>query len=408
MKSREQKTAYSTLLRYFENKASREENTMITRWLESEETNYKCENCMRLLWDELDPEAKETDMDLEPLLDWIHHSIHLRSENEAKKRITRKESGSVRSFNHILRNLGRIAAIIMLPIMGYIGYEIYSQKMWVKSQAEVTYHEIYCPLAAISIFELPDGTRGYLNNGSTIKHPGKFTGDTREIFLYGEAFFDVKHDRQRPFIIRTDGLDVKVVGTQVNVLSYPDDNYQEITLVSGSVELIQQEEGQEVIITEMKPGQHAVYRFDDERGEASAKSKDKDLVVVKNKKQMNTVVSQLKPGKQALLSMDKGDLYLKKDDTERYIGWKDGKLVLRNDPMPVLLKRIERWYSVEFNIMDERINEYTYWATFMEESLDQVLMRLSLTGPVKFNMLPREIVDGTREKQQIDVLYIER
>jgi transmembrane sensor len=407
MNSEEQKTDYSTLLRYFENKATREEATLITEWLESNEESFKCENCMRLLWDELDPEAKESDMDLEPLLDRIHHSIRLKSAKGTKKTSTRKERRPGRSYNHVLRNLGRVAAILLLPFMGYIAWEIYSQKMWVKSQAEVTYQDIYCPLAAISIFELPDGTRGYLNNGSTIKHPGKFTGDTREIFLYGEAFFDVKHDRQRPFIIRTDGLDVKVLGTQVNILSYPDENYQEITLVSGSVELIQQEEGQELIITEMKPGQHAVYRFDDERAEAFAKSKDNDLVIVKNKKQINTVVSQLKPGKQALLSMDKGDLYLKNDDTERYIGWKDGKLVLRNDPMPVLLKRIERWYSVEFNIMDERINEYTYWATFMEESLDQVLMRLALTGPVKFNMLPREIVDGTPERQQINV-YIER
>jgi len=405
MKSREQKTAYSTLLRYFENKASREENILITRWLGSEETDYKCENCMHLLWDELDPETKEADMDLEPLLDRIHHSIHLRSVNGTKKRTTGKESGSGRSFNHILRNLGRIAAILLLPFMGYIAWEIYSQKMWVTSQAEVVYAEFKCPLGAKSTFELPDGTRGILNNGSTLRYPARFTGNTREVHLFGEAYFEVKHNKRRPFLIRTVGLDVRVLGTKVNVLSYPDEDYQEITLESGSVELIQQEEDQEVVVAEMKPGQHAIYNFNNERTAETSGSMDEDLIIVENKEHISVAVSQLIPGKQVLYSSDKGDLYIKKDETELYTGWKNGKLILRNDPMPLLLKRIERWYSVKFNILDKRINEYTYWATFTEESLDQVLRRLSLTGPVKFTKLPREKeADGTFKTLEIDVI----
>ena len=85
--------------------------------------------------------------------------------------------------------------------------------------------------------------------------------------------------------------------------------------------------------------------------------------------------------------------------------WKDGKLILRNDPMPVLLKRMERWYSVKFNILDERINDYTYWATFGPESIDQVLNILSLTGPIKFIKLPREKeANGTMKTQEIDVI----
>jgi ferric-dicitrate binding protein FerR (iron transport regulator) len=112
----------------------------------------------------------------------------------------------------------------------------------------------------------------------------------------------------------------------------------------------------------------------------------------------------LKPGRKAIYQTEEGNLYLEKGKTDRYTGWTDGKLILRNDPMPVLLKRIERWYSVKFNILDERINDYTYWATFEEENFEQVLNLLSLTGPVKFTKLPRQKnPDGTIKVQEINV-----
>ena len=106
--------------------------------------------------------------------------------------------------------------------------------------------------------------------------------------------------------------------------------------------------------------------------------------------------------------MQNGDIRIKFDDTDYYTAWKDGKLVLRNDPMPKLLKRIERWYNVKFNILDESINEYTYWATFEEENLEQVLKLLSLTGPIGFEIREREkMVDGTYKIQEIDVVLKE-
>ena len=95
---------------------------------------------------------------------------------------------------------------------------------------------------------------------------------------------------------------------------------------------------------------------------------------------------------------------LKEDESERYTGWTDGRLILRNDPMIVLLKRMERWYNVKFNILDKRINEYTYWVTFQDENLDQVLKLLALTGPIKFTKLPRsKPPEGTYKPLEIDV-----
>ena len=405
MISEEKKVQYSTLRKYFEDRASEEEANLINRWLETAESSFKCEKCLHLLWSELDPDAKETEIDLEVLLDKIHHSINLSSGTETKVRTLSSGRKPSISFNRVLRNLGHIAAIFLVPVMGYIGWEIYSQKMWVKNQAEVVYNEIKCPLGAKSRFELPDGTRGSLNNGSLLRYPVKFTGKSREVELYGEAFFDVQHKRDRPFIINTVGLGVKVLGTRLNVYSYPDEDYQEITLESGSVELIKIEDGHEVTVLEMEPGQHVVYRFGAEGPDAHPESKGKDLIILDNKEQFEEFVSGMKPGKQALYRLEEGDLYMKYDETERYTGWTDGKLILRNDPMSILLKRMERWYSVKFNIKDKRISEYTYWATFEEENLDQVLKLLSLTGLIRFNKSPREqMADGTFKTQEIDVM----
>ncbi len=268
----------------------------------------------------------------------------------------------------------------------------------------MVYNEIKSPLGAQSQFELPDGTRGNLNNGSRLKYPVKFTGNTREIELYGEAFLDVQHISERPFIIHTAGLDVKVLGTRLNVYSYPDEEYQEITLESGSAELIQQEEDKESIVIQMKPGQHVVYKFGTDEAIADPQSKAKNLIIIDNKEQVDRIIPGIKSGQQALLSTQTGDLYMQFAETEQYTGWTEGKLILRSDPMPILLKRIGRWYGVKFNIRDERINEYTYWATFEEENLEQVLRLLSLTGPIKFKMLPREKMDdGTYKTQEIEV-----
>lgn len=258
-------------------------------------------------------------------------------------------------------------------------------------------------MAARSQFELPDGTKGYLNNGSSLRYPIMFTGKSREVELLGEAFFDVRYNKQRPFIIKTVGLDVKVLGTRLNIHSYPNDDYQEITLESGSVELVQRDQGREVMVAEMKAGQHAVYQFGDHRSAAPRLDRDQDLIEVENNEQMKDVASTLNPGKETILRMEEGDLYLKKEETKYYTGWKDGKLILRDDPMPILLKRIERWYNVIFNIEDEGINEYTYWATFTDETLDEVLENLSLTG-IQFQKRPRETTaDGTLMTQVIDV-----
>ncbi len=154
----------------------------------------------------------------------------------------------------------------------------------------------------------------------------------------------------------------------------------------------------------MKPGHHVEYSFGSQEKQFQTQHRP-DIIVAENPKALNKLAPGLKTGQLAHYRSMEGNLFIEFDNPKKYTGWTEGKLVLRNDPMPVLLKRMERWYSVKFNIIDKQISEYTYWGTFEEENLDQVLNLLSLTGPVKFNIRPRQKQsDGTYEVQLIDVV----
>jgi len=404
MNTKKNEIDYSTLSAYFEGRASEQQAYEVQQWLQDPANNFKTENLLHHIWTGLDPDIEETTINPEPLLDKIHHAINLKGKDNTTASHPGSSPRKSISFKTMLRYMGRVAAVFLLLGLCFIGWDIYSQNTWEKSQSDTVYNEIKCPLGAQSAFELPDGTTGNLNNGSFLKYPTRFTGKTREVELYGEAYFDVAENKHIPFVIGTVGLDIKVLGTQLNVYSYPGEDYQEITLKSGSLELIKREDNKEITIGKMKPGQHATYRFGEDETDIPSQEKSKDLIIIDQTEQRGEMIPEIKPGQKVLYRTEDADLYMKYDETDIYTGWTEGKLILRNDPMPVLLKRMERWYSVKFNILDKRINEYTYWATFEEENLDQVLRLLTFTGPVTFNKLPREKkADGTFHVQEIEV-----
>ncbi|MFO7922621.1 MAG: FecR domain-containing protein [Bacteroidales bacterium] len=394
---------YSILKKYFEGKASEEEKESVTSWLTAPERNFKLEECMRRLWKEMDLEAREPETDLNMILDKIHHDIHLKDGIEKTGPLSPRSRSRV-TFTHVLKNLARVAAILLVPLLGYFTWELYSQRMWMKNQSDVVYHEIICPLGLRSQFQLPDGTTVSLNNGSRLKYPVRFSNDSREVELIGEAYFDVTRDKKRPFFIKTAGLDIKVLGTRLNVYSYPDEGFQEFTLEYGTIELIKRGENQDITVAKMKPGQHLVYSFEDDGNEEKPAHRISESEILDNQEELHEFLKRTDQGHHAKFRMKEGNIDVIIDETEQYTAWKDNKLVLRNDPMNRLLKRTERWYNVKFNILDESISEYTYWATFEEENLEQVLALLELTSPIKFIKKPREkMEDGTYKVQEIDV-----
>lgn len=258
--------------------------------------------------------------------------------------------------------LTQAAAILLIPVIAFLFYTL-SQKKANNAQyalAAVDSLEIIAPIGSRTVVQLSDGSEVHLNYGSKIKYPQFFTGDTREIKLEGEGFFEVAHNPDKPFIVKTGKLNVKALGTAFNVLAYSDDDEIETTLVNGKVVIEQNEkDGTTKIIGKMEPGQHINYNI-------------------------NT-----------------GAVTSTKGSVEKFVAWKNGKLVFEDASINEVAERLSRMFNVDIKVADD-ITDNIYTVTFMDEPLFQILDLMTIATPVAYRAMPRKkLSDGTFSKQKI-------
>src|SRR5882757_576539 len=131
-----------------------------------------------------------------------------------------------------------MAAAAML-VLGVAGVMIYrgNKQPEITAAGPIQDKELATRYGTRVFQELPDGSKLWLNAGAKVKYAENFSNGRRELTLEGEAFFDVKHDPDHPFIIHTGKLDVKVLGTSFNIKAYPNDSTMETTLIKGKVEI---------------------------------------------------------------------------------------------------------------------------------------------------------------------------
>jgi hypothetical protein len=170
--------------------------------------------------------------------------------------------------------------------------------------------QLIIPYGNRSKIRLSDGTIVWLNAGSSLIYPSRFAGKRREIFLSGEAFFDVYRDPDHPFIVKTNALDIKVLGTRFNVSAYREDSVIQTVLEEGAVAFHHDGLGLFEKDPELSPNQMAVYH--------------------KSKKE--TKIYQVDPG--------------------FYSSWTKGLLSLSNTDLQGILKKLERYYNVSFRFDD--------------------------------------------------------
>ncbi len=191
--------------------------------------------------------------------------------------------------------------------------------------------------------ELADGSLIWLNSGSVLQYPSDFKGNTREVFLTGEAYFEVTHNEKKPFIVHTSDLNVKVLGTSFNLSSYSDDDEMQLTLVKGSVSLIEPSNNDEIV--KLQPGNLAVY------------SKREKTVRLKNV------------------------------DTNLYSSWRNGQFKFKGMSFGEIAKRLGRQYKVQFIFMNESLKNTTYNGSFYNyEPLEAVLKVMKTNSPFIYKM----------------------
>lgn len=217
-----------------------------------------------------------------------------------------------------------------------------------------------------SNIELPDGTQVWLNAGSKIKYDENYGKENRELTLTGEAYFDVAHDAQKPFILHTGKMDIKVLGTAFNVKAYPGDGITEAALIRGSIEVTFPGRPQEKLI--LKPN---------------------DKISILNK-ETNTVKDTARPSytvnDERPAIMVSSIQYAPADSAIIETAWVNNKLIFRRKTFEELARDIERWFNVTIQVKDTSILSKQFTGTFNNESVTDALDALSLSYPFHYKL----------------------
>lgn len=262
--------------------------------------------------------------------------------------------------SHIFEIFSRVAAIIVLPLIGLTGILGYFQIK--DSFADITYVEVNAAPGTISKYQLPDKSYVWLNSGSWLRYPTRFSEESRRVEIRGEAYFEVESDKEHPFYVNTPGgLIVRVTGTKFNVSAY-DERTIEVVLEEGRVN-VENTDGN--VNMALRPGECFYYDRQDK----------------------NT--------------------YVKSIETYEKTAWKDGKVVFRNASLDKIFKFLSRRYNVDINFVNKKNTEYNYRATFTGEDIFQILDYLSMTAPIKWEVAtPAQNSDTTLSRKRINI-YLE-
>ena len=217
-----------------------------------------------------------------------------------------------------------------------------------------------------SKIELPDGTQVWLNADSKLEYSGDFSGKYREVRLSGEAYFDVVKDKSRPFIIHTNTVQIKVLGTAFNVRSYPADKTTETTLIRGSVEVTLNAQPDKKVI--LKPNEKVII--------------DNATAVINNTADATSKKNTSQGG-----AMIVGNVHLDKKDQEVYeTMWVKNKLAFDETPFDNMIAEIERWYDVEILVKNKGLSTGTYTVTFENKTLDEVMEGLQFSAHFQYQL----------------------
>jgi transmembrane sensor len=211
---------------------------------------------------------------------------------------------------------------------------------------------------------LPDGSKVILNSGSKLTYSKDYTtARTREVFLSGEAYFKVQHDKQHPFIIHTANFDIRDIGTIFNVNAYPGEKTAEASLIEGSIEVSFKNNAKKIIL------------------------QPRQKVVLINNIENKVAVSVLTLSKQPV-NYKVVDLNINNDVKSEFeeTAWINNELVFKNETFGDLAKKMGRKYNVDISFGDEKIKTSNVTGIFKNETVDQALKTLQMITPFKYEM----------------------
>lgn len=267
--------------------------------------------------------------------DYIHNEWYrLSNKIDSNKPITFKQKRRYK-----IKMWQSIAAVfIFLCILSLL----FSRKVFFNQENKIVYNEFVAPKGQIKKILLPDSTTIILNSDSKLKYNDNFGKKKREVFLEGEAYFDVIHNSNKPFIVHTCENTVKVIGTAFNISAFPDDNIHLISLERGKIKLT-------------KTGEHYSFLFPNQI-----------YLLIRNNNQSKIFKSQ---------------------NIKLYSSWKEGEIRFVNQTFVNITTKLERSHNVFFNIKNNKIKNCRYTGKFnRKQNIKKILEIIKLTTPFDYKI----------------------
>ena len=207
-------------------------------------------------------------------------------------------------------------------------------------------YTLYVPAGKKFHLTLVDGTEVELNSNSTITFNNSIISKKRYVNFTGEAFFDVAHNEKRPFVVQSSEATIEILGTEFNISNYKENGYTSATLVDGSI------------------------KISNSKGESQI----------------------IKPGEQAKLFHNQNRVIVQSVDVQEVVAWTSGRMIFRNETIENLIPKMNRWFDVEFVILDENLKDYRFTGTLKKENdLTHYLQILKYTEGISYKIENKQV-----------------
>ena len=359
---------WNLLARYLAGETSAEEDRRVWRWLRADPSRAHLVRELRQVWDALETPRGvpavgplELSAQREKVLRTL--ALDVRPDERAPEVVPPRGGGQ--PAPHLTRGparLGRghrraktgrllLLAVMLVAVVGaaFIGQQLAGEQAGPGSDlAAPAFREITTRHGQQAQVELTDGTEVKLNAGSTLRVPSTFPQERREVYLEGEAFFDVARRPGRPFTVRTGEGVVQVLGTAFNVTAYPDDGATQVMVARGRVML----------------------RPEDPAREDTVVLQPRELGVVRGGERVR-VARGVNP--------------------DRYLAWTDGRLVFEHAPFEEVARRLERRYDVQVELAAPPQSLKRLNAAFESESLGEILETIAAALDLRCERAKRQV-----------------
>lgn len=334
------------LLKYLDGAQTESEQAEVEEWLAASPENEKV---LEQLYFTLQVTNRLHVMEsVNPELSLIRFKSRIQKQN---KKVSLYRTWSV---------MQKVAAVLFIPVL------VLSAYLFVQvGEKQVRMIEVRTNPGVVSKFELPDGTKVWLNAGSTLSYPENFWPERRLVQLTGQGYFEVTKNPDKPFIVEVDPTySVEVLGTTFNISAYKDDEIIETTLVEGSVKL---------------------------------------NIFAGNGKEVSQL---LKPNEKAEFFRTTNKLNIESVNADYDTAWRNGEMIFRNNSMGQVLRMLSRHYNVQFDVKDKDVLNSIITARFKDEQLPQVMEYLKLASGVKYKI--KKPVMNSDNTLQISIIEISK